>query len=69
MPRMNGTELFERLRAVMPDMKVLFMSGYQRDVISSHIMMGEERDLLTKPFTGQALATRVREILDRQTPR
>jgi two-component system cell cycle sensor histidine kinase/response regulator CckA len=65
MPRMNGTELFERLREVMPGVKVLFMSGYQRDVISSHILKGEEMELLAKPFTGQALAARVREILDR----
>ena len=63
MPRMNGTELHERLREKMPDLKVLFISGHKRDVISSHISQNVE--LLTKPFTGLALAFRVREILDR----
>ncbi len=64
MPRMNGTALRDRLRAGMPDLKVLFMSGHQRDVISAHVMQ-EDMDLITKPFTGQALGSRVREILDR----
>ena len=63
MPRMNGTELHERLREKMPDLKVLFISGHKRDVISSHITQNVE--LMTKPFTGLALAFRVREILDR----
>ena len=65
MPRMNGTELHDRLREEMPHLKVLFMSGHQRDVISSHVMQDGKVDLITKPFTGQALASRVREILDR----
>jgi CheY-like chemotaxis protein len=65
MPRMNGTELHDRLREVTPDLKVLFMSGYQRDVISSHVAGDQELDLITKPFSVQALAARVREILDR----
>ena len=34
-------------------------------MISSHVMQDEKVDLITKPFTGRALATRVREILDR----
>jgi PAS domain S-box-containing protein len=65
MPRMNGTELHDRLREGTPDLKVLFMSGYQRDVISSHIDQGREMDLITKPFSVPALAARMREILDR----
>jgi nitrogen-specific signal transduction histidine kinase len=65
MPGMNGTELYERLRGAKPQMKVLYMSGYQRDVIDSHVVRGAEADLLTKPFAGHTLATRVREILDR----
>jgi len=64
MPRMNGTELYRQLRAEMPDVKVLFMTGYQRDVISSHVQ-DQQLDMIMKPFTGQALASRVREILDR----
>jgi CheY-like chemotaxis protein len=63
MPRMNGTELHDRLRERMPNLKVLFISGHKRDVISSHLT--QDVELMTKPFTGQALAARVRAILDR----
>jgi two-component system cell cycle sensor histidine kinase/response regulator CckA len=66
MPWMNGTDLHEQLRAQVPGLKVLFMSGYPREVISSHVEKHEETDLILKPFTGQALASRVREILDRR---
>jgi len=65
MPRMTGTELCDRLRAGMPDLKVLYMSGYRNDVIRSHVSWEGEMDLISKPFTGQALASRMREILDR----
>jgi two-component system NtrC family sensor kinase len=60
---MNGTELHERLRERTPTLKALFISGHKRDVISSHL--AEDVELMTKPFTGRALAFRVREILDR----
>jgi FixJ family two-component response regulator len=63
---MNGTELHERLRAEMPDLRVLFMSGYPRDVINTHVTREGEMDLITKPFSGQALSSRVREMLDRR---
>ncbi len=64
MPRMNGTDLQDRLRREVPGLKVLFMSGYPREVISSHVVREQEMDLIMKPFTGQALASRVRKILD-----
>jgi CheY-like chemotaxis protein len=64
MPRMNGTDLRDRLRAQLPRLKVLFMSGYPREVISTHAAGGEEMDLIKKPFSGQTLAVRVREVLD-----
>ncbi|MGO9310184.1 MAG: PAS domain S-box protein, partial [Spirochaetia bacterium] len=62
MPRMNGTTLGERLRERFPRLRVLFMSGHQRDVIDNHIV--RDGELITKPFTGQALAQRVRQMLD-----
>jgi PAS domain S-box-containing protein len=63
MPRMDGTELHRRLHAEIPNLKVLFMTGHQRD----HVMQDQRADLIMKPFTGQALASRVREILDRSS--
>jgi PAS domain S-box-containing protein len=65
MPRMNGTDLHDRLRQQLPELKVLFMSGYPKEVIGTYAVRAQEIDLMQKPFTGQALASRVREILDR----
>jgi len=65
MPRMNGTDLRDRLREQSPGLKVLFVSGYQKEVISTYVNGAEEMDLMLKPFSGQDLACRVREILDR----
>ncbi|MGO9310398.1 MAG: PAS domain S-box protein [Spirochaetia bacterium] len=65
MPQMNGRVLYDGICARAPAMKVLFMSGYGQDVVSSHIAQGAGMPLITKPFTRLALASRVREILDR----
>ena len=65
MPRMSGTDLYDRLRAQKPELKALFMSGYPREVISARVVRDEEMELLAKPFTVQTLVSRIREILDR----
>ncbi|WP_437786529.1 ATP-binding protein [Sorangium sp. So ce1097] len=63
MPGMNGRELAERALAMHPRARVLYMSGYAEDVLA-----GAERDgeltMLQKPFTPDALAQRVRDLLD-----
>ena len=64
MPQMNGRELHDRLVRRAPGMKVLFMSGYGQNVVTSYVAQDGEMPLIAKPFTGQAIASRVREILD-----
>ena len=64
MPGMNGRELFEKLHAVQPTMKCLFVSGYTRDVVARHGVLEEGINLLLKPFSITELATRVRAVLD-----
>jgi FixJ family two-component response regulator len=59
MPEMSGRELAERLVALRPDMKVLFMSGYTGDALSS----GSPAAVLEKPFTAEALLRAVRSML------
>jgi PAS domain S-box-containing protein len=65
MPRIGGRELAERLKALRPDLKILFMSGYAGDIISQH-GVGEKGDgvLLQKPFSRRTLLTKIREVLD-----
>ena len=62
MPGMNGRQLADRLTAVRPDMKVLFASGYTADALVQYGVEGGVR-YLQKPFTPDALARKVREIL------
>jgi two-component system cell cycle sensor histidine kinase/response regulator CckA len=69
MPGMNGRELAARLCPQRPDMKVLYMSGFAV-VLSQHEMLeggpGLEpgSPIVTKPFSVERLAQKVREVLD-----
>jgi two-component system, cell cycle sensor histidine kinase and response regulator CckA len=65
MPGTNGKELYERLAAVRPELKVLYMSGYTDDVIAQRGTLDHGVQFKQKPFTVQAFAQKVREVLDR----
>ena len=64
MPKMNGKSLYEEIRKFRPDMKVLFMSGYTKDIIVERGILEDEFSVITKPVTSYELLTRIREILD-----
>jgi len=64
MPGMNGTRLAEALRAKRPGIKVLFMSGYAHDALSTQGMLELGVAMIQKPFRTIALARRVRQVLD-----
>jgi two-component system NtrC family sensor kinase len=61
---MNGRQLADEARRRRPDLKVLFTTGYTRNAIIHHGRLDADVDLLTKPFTSDALARKVRQILD-----
>jgi PAS domain S-box-containing protein len=67
MPGTSGRELAERISARRPDIRVLFMSGYTDNVITSGGMLEEGLAFLQKPFSPAALVQKVREVLS-QTP-
>jgi DNA-binding response OmpR family regulator len=61
---MSGHDLVERARAHFPSMPVLFMSGYtEGDVVRQGSVTSEDH-FLEKPFTPEAFAHTVRNILD-----
>jgi two-component system cell cycle sensor histidine kinase/response regulator CckA len=64
MPKVNGCELADAWRILHPDLKVLFMSGYQEAPMADRRVFGLEERLLLKPFSGVTLMQMVREALD-----
>jgi PAS domain S-box-containing protein len=64
LPGMNGRALAEKAREIRPGIKALFMTGYARDVIVHQGRLDPGIDLIEKPFRQEALATRIRMILD-----
>ncbi len=64
LPRMSGKELRDRLAAARPGLRALYMSGYTDNAIVHHGVLDEGTPFLHKPFTGDALAARVRAVLD-----
>ncbi len=64
MPQMSGRALADRLLSNRPDLKVLFMSGYADDDVLRFGVVQGTAELMTKPFTSEVLAERVRQALD-----
>jgi PAS domain S-box-containing protein len=64
MPEMGGGILAQKLTAQMPDLRVLYMSGYTDDAIVRHGLR-EGAHFLQKPFTVESLLRGVRDVLDR----
>jgi CheY-like chemotaxis protein len=64
MPGGSGPALAERLRADWPELRVLFMSGYTEYAAERAALVGPGSGFLEKPFLPDALARKVREMLD-----
>ena len=64
MPRTNGMELARFLRPKRPEMKVLYISGYNADVNVQIEVWDAEADFLPKPFSPNGLLQKVCVLLD-----
>jgi PAS domain S-box-containing protein len=64
MPELSGQELAERLTRLRPDMRVLFMSGYTNNAVIHNGTLAAVVNYIQKPFSPDALARKVREVLD-----
>jgi two-component system cell cycle sensor histidine kinase/response regulator CckA len=67
LPESSGCELAATLLARRPGLGVLFMSGYIDDAVMRHGIAISD-SFLQKPFTSDALAQKIRDILDRDDP-
>ncbi len=63
LPQVSGIELSAKLLALAPGLKVLFMSGYTDRTVA---LGSHDRAFIQKPFTPEALSSKVREVLDAQ---
>jgi two-component system cell cycle sensor histidine kinase/response regulator CckA len=68
MPQMGGRELAARVRALRPQIKVLYTSGYTEQAIVHREVLGRGIAFLPKPFDPTSLARKVREVLDATEP-
>lgn len=64
LPGLNGRQVADAARALRPHLKVLFMTGYAENAALTEGSLDAGMTLITKPFTMEALATRVREIIE-----
>jgi PAS domain S-box-containing protein len=65
MPRKSGKEAYETIKKEKTDMKILFTSGYTRDVLFDKGINDKTYDFISKPVSPDDLLLKVREILDR----
>jgi CheY-like chemotaxis protein len=64
MPRMSGAELVRRLKAIRPDMKAAYMTGYAEYATSgSETASKQQESILQKPFSSASLADMIRAVL------
>jgi two-component system, cell cycle sensor histidine kinase and response regulator CckA len=63
MPQMNGNRLAAELKAIRPDLAVLFTSGYTDDTIAHRGVLDDGVAFLQKPFTAASLARKVHDVL------
>lgn len=68
MPVMNGRKLAEEAVARMPQLKVIFTTGFTRNAVVHNGVLDHDVHFLAKPFTIEQLAAKLRDVLDTKQP-
>ena len=61
---MNGRQLADKAVSHRPDLRVLYMTGYTRNAIIHQGRLDRGTNLISKPFSFEELASKVRQVLD-----
>jgi CheY-like chemotaxis protein len=69
MPALNGRQLADRLKVLRPRLPVLFMSGYTDDEMVRRGLIEPHHPFLSKPFSPEVLAAKVRQMIDQAAAR
>lgn len=64
MPLMSGKQMADLLKPLLPNTKIVFMSGYTDDALAPHGVLEHDVELIEKPFLAKNLVARIREILN-----
>ncbi|HOP40773.1 MAG TPA: ATP-binding protein, partial [Geobacteraceae bacterium] len=67
MAKMNGKEVYEKVKEIRSDIQAVFISGYAGDFINSRGMLDKNLTFLEKPFNPRNLLKNVREALDKSS--
>jgi CheY-like chemotaxis protein len=65
LPGLNGRQVADAAREQRPDLKVLFMTGYAENATIANGFLEPGMEMITKPFAIEALATRIRDMIER----
>jgi CheY-like chemotaxis protein len=63
LPGVNGRQLADQARVTRPDLKVLFITGYAENATLPNGFLDPGMEMITKPFAIEALATRIRNMI------
>ncbi len=67
MPGINGKELTDAIHKTLPELKVIFMSGYTDSVILEHGVMNRDTSYIQKPFSKESIAKKIKYMLKIKT--
>jgi signal transduction histidine kinase len=66
MPKKTGKEVYDEIKRIQPDIKVIFISGYDDDIVARKGIFAAEQHFIAKPFSTKFLLDKIREVLDTQ---
>ena len=63
LPKLDGKEVFGKLREINPEVKVIFMSGYMDECLASELIKAGGKALIQKPYSPDTMLQNLRAVL------